>query len=259
MNYIQNESPWFPYNQMSGQETVRLFCFPYGGGNAIVFRQWQLYLPDWIQVFPVQLPGRGIRIQESSFQQLDLLIEELAEAIFPYLDRPFFFFGHSMGALLGFELTRFLRDHKRKQPVHLFVSGYHAPQLPDPNPPIHHLPQQEFIDEIAKMNGTPEELLTNPEYINIFLPSLRADFQLCETYQYRSGEPLTCPITAFGGKEDPETSVEMLRAWKKQTVSRFELEMFSGDHFFIHSEEKALVERIKGEILNIKRGCCQKC
>lgn len=242
-------SPWFPFNSAPFTENVRLFCFPYGGGNAAIYQSWQQYLPEKIKVSPVQLPGRGVRIQEPSYQRIMPLIEELTIAIQPYLDRPFIFFGHSMGALLSFELACYLREKNQPLPKHLLVSGYRAPHLPDPNSPIHHLPDPDFIREIAKLNGTPSEILAHPGYLEVFLPALRADFRLCETYQYRQRDPLTCPITAIGGNEDPEVSKEMLLEWEKHTTNRFSLWMFAGDHFFIHSEEEVLVKKI-GKLLN---------
>lgn len=246
---LNTRSPWFPYNQAPYDEPARLFCFPYGGGNSVFYRQWQSQLPSHIKVYPVQLPGRGMRMQEPSFHDLPTLITDLAEEISPYLDRPFFLFGHSMGALVSFALTQYLQRTHQPIPAHLFVSGYHAPQLPDPNPPIHHLPEQDFIDEIAAMNGTPKELLENKEYLEVFLPSLRADFQLCETYQYQHTEPLQCPITAFGGEKDPEASPDLLQAWEEQTQDTFTLSILKGDHFFIHTAEKELIQQIRKQLV----------
>lgn len=238
-------SLWFPYNPKPHTALPRLFCFPYGGGNAVIFRQWQHYLVDDIDVYPVQLPGRGMRMQEPSYQKLEPLIKEMATAFQPHLDRPYSLFGHSMGALIAFELARYLQKNFQSSPKHVIVSGFRAPHLPDPKPPIHKRSNRQFVEEIAKMNGTPKEILENPEYLELFLPSLRADFQLCETYTYHKGEPLRAPLTAFGGKQDPEVTEEMLKAWKMHTAACFKLVSFSGDHFFIHREEEAVVRQIR--------------
>ena len=236
-------SPWFPF-QTTRSAPRRLFCFPYAGGNPQFFQAWQQQLPDDIEVWPVQLPGRGIRYTEESFTELDALIDALSEAIHPYLDRPFFLFGHSMGALVSFELARYMQQQWNIEPDHLFVSGFHAPHLPDPNPPIYHLPDDEFLNEVIAMNGMPQELLTNREWLEAFLPFLRADFTLCERYRYREGRPLTCPLTAFGGEKDPEAQREHLEPWAEQTTGPFQLHILPGDHFFIHHQEAALLRTI---------------
>ena len=238
------KSLWFPYSCKLESALPRLFCFPYGGGNAVIFQQWQSLLENQVHVYPVQLPGRGMRLQEPSYTELEPLIEELAKVCLPYLDRPYYLFGHSMGALIAYELACYLQKNKQSSPRHLIVSGFRAPHLPNSKPPIHSLPTQQFVAEIAKMNGTPREILENPEYLELFLPSLRADFQLCETYTYQKKEPLQAPLTAFGGKEDPEVTIDMLAEWKHHTSCQFRLIRFPGDHFFIHQEEKAVVKQI---------------
>ncbi|MFC4545045.1 thioesterase II family protein [Paenactinomyces guangxiensis] len=249
MNALQVDTPWLPYNKRRTSASLRLFCFPYGGGNPAVYLNWQNYMPEEIEIFPIQLPGRGIRFKEPSYTKLEPLIRDMAESLVPFFSEPFAFFGHSMGALISFELARDLQKRYQLQPHHLFVSGYHAPHLPDPNPPIHHLPDNEFIEELSKLNGMPRELLQNKDYFKVFLPSLRADCTVCEQYVYRPGHPLDCSITAFGGHQDPETDFDQLRAWQDQTKSAFDIHMFDGDHFFIHSEEKSLIKIILKKLL----------
>jgi medium-chain acyl-[acyl-carrier-protein] hydrolase len=238
------QTPWLPYNKKITNADLRVFCFPYAGGNPAFYRVWQEKMPAGVEIFPVQLPGRGIRIQEDSFQDLRLLISELVKALLPYLSAPFIFFGHSMGTLLSYELTRYLQIRHQIQPLCLFVSGYRAPHLPALKPPIYHLPDDEFISELIKMNGIPEELSKNKEYLDVFLLSLRADFTICETYQYQPGLKLSCPIITYGGKQDPEATIEQLQAWEEHTTNSFELKMFNGDHFFIHSAENELLKNI---------------
>lgn len=243
---IQTEaSRWFPFVPQYDSSLPRLFCFPYGGGNAVIFKHWQSWLQHCALVYPVQLPGRGMRYQEPSYQQIEPLIVELANLFQPYLDRPYYLFGHSMGALIVYELACYLQKNFQSPPKHVIVSGFRAPHLPNPKPPIHTLTTQQFIGELAKMNGIPQEILENPEYLKLFLPSLRADFQLCETYIYQEKEPLQASITAFGGDQDAEVSEEMLWGWKYHTTCQFQLVRFSGNHFFIHQEEKAVVKQIE--------------
>ena len=188
--------------------------------------------PD-IEVCAIQLPGREDRLAETPFANLPSLIDVLAEVLYPHLDLPFAFFGHSLGSLISFELTRRLRRQTAPSPMHLFVSGCRAPQIPDPDPPIHQLPDAEFIEELGRFNGTPQAVLENPELMEVFLPVLRADMRLNETYVYDHEAPLDCPITAFGGLEDEEVSHKELAAWHDQTRSKFNIHMFQGDHFFL--------------------------
>src|SRR5205814_4666171 len=184
---------WIQYYQSKPQACLRLFCFPYAGGGASIFRTWSENLPPEIEACPIQLPGRESRLLEAPFSQLFSLIEPVAQALLPYLDMPCAFFGHSMGALVSFELARYLRRQHGLSPVHLFVSGRRAPQLSDPDPPIHPLPEAEFLEELRSLKGTPEEVLQNTELLQLLLPLLRADFAVCETYAYAPETPLLCP------------------------------------------------------------------
>ncbi|NJO48502.1 MAG: thioesterase [Leptolyngbyaceae cyanobacterium RM2_2_4] len=211
---------------------LRLFCFPYAGGSSLNFRSWADHLPATVELCPIELPGRGPRMQEKPFTQLQPLIQAIAPALIPYLDKSFAFFGHSMGALVSFELAHLLRKDFGCSPSHLFVSGRRAPQLPDPDPPIHTLPDAEFIEELRRLNGTPEAVLQHDELMQLLLPTLRADFAVLETYRYTPAPPFDCPITAFGGLQDQDVGSEPLGAWREQTCADFSLHLFPGDHFF---------------------------
>ncbi len=212
---------------------LRLFCFPYAGAGALIFRTWSDGLPADVEVCPVQLPGRGTRLMERPFTHFSPLIEALAQALVPLLDKPFAFFGHSLGALVSFELVRRIRRQYGVHPVHLFVSAGRAPQIPHRGRPIHTLPDREFLMELRRLNGTPSELLGHEELMEIMLPVLRADFAVYETYRYSTEPPLNCPISAFGGLQDHEVSESDLEAWRAQTSVSFSLRMFPGDHFFL--------------------------
>lgn len=239
-------------NQSDGR--LRLFCFPYAGGDAsIVFRKWPQLLPESVEVCPVQLPGRGIRVSEAPFSDLTLIIPVLGEALESHFDKPFAFFGHSMGALIGFELSRFLRKHRRIEPRRLFISGRPAPHIPDSELPTYNLPESEFLEELKKINGTPKEALEHPELMKLMLPTLQADFQLCQTYNHLSEPPLNCPITAFGGLGDKPSRNEM-EAWSAQTASRFSLHMLPGDHFFVRSQERTILRILSIQLNEIISG-----
>jgi len=151
---------------------------------------------------------------ERPFTQLSPLIETLAQALAPLLDKPFAFFGHSLGALVSFELVRRIRRQYGVHPVRLFVSAGRAPQIPHRGRPIHTLPDKEFLMELRRLNGTPSELLGHEELMEIMLPVLRADFAVYETYLYSTEPPLNCPISAFGGLQDHEVSDSDLEAWR---------------------------------------------
>ena len=241
---------WVKCPKPNPQAKLRLFCFPYAGGWSLSFRTWSDNLPTTIEVCPIELPGRGTRSSEAPLTQLKPLIERLAQALLPQLDRPFAFFGHSMGGLVCFELARFLRQNYGLIPSHLFVSGRGAPQLPRQEPPIHGLPEPEFIEELRRLNGTPEAVWAHPELRELLLPALRADFAILETYVYTPAPPFDWPITAFGGLQDLEVSCEELEAWRVQTSASFSLRMIPGDHFFLHSGKTFLFQLLSQELQN---------
>ncbi|EGO65793.1 thioesterase II family protein [Acetonema longum] len=240
---MKQTNPWIPYRRTSAHTRLRLFCFPYAGGSAAVFRNWLNCFSPEIDVCPVQYPGREKRIVEPPFSSMSPLIDALAGALLPELDVPFAFFGHSLGALISFELSRRLQE-KDLHPVHLFVSGYRAPTLARIKPPMHLLPDAEFIERLRTYNGTPEEVLQNSDLMNVLLPILRADFALHETYTYAAHMPLACPISALGGTEDPDVKYQDLAAWQEQTSGNFKILLFPGDHFYIHNNAAGLMEVI---------------
>jgi medium-chain acyl-[acyl-carrier-protein] hydrolase len=225
-----------------------LFCFPHAGGNASVFRDWAEEFPKEVEVCAIQLPGRGGRIFEPPAVSLVETIAALSEAFRPYQDRPFALFGHSLGALVGFEFARRLRAMNIR-PVHLFVSGRGAPQLPDPEPPIRHLPAAEFVEAVRwRYQGIPDEILRDGEMMNLWLPALRADITIDETYRYREEASLDCPISCFGGLDDGGATVESLAGWRDQTSGAFAMTMLPGGHFFIQSARQAFLRAIAEEL-----------
>jgi medium-chain acyl-[acyl-carrier-protein] hydrolase len=240
-------TPWLKCPQPRAQARLRLFCFPYAGGNASVFRAWPAALPE-IEVWTVELPGRGDRFNEPAFSQLSPLLQSLRAALRLYLDLPFALFGHSMGALLSYELARHLRQAGEALPWHLFVSGWRAPQLPDRTPPIHQLPEAAFAAALRDYNGTPEAVLQNTELRELLFPTLRADFAIAETYLYTPGTPLPCPISAFGGLQDQTVSREELSAWQDQTEGRFTLRILPGNHFFLNKAQTLLLPAISQDL-----------
>lgn len=248
------QTAWIKRPRPNPQARLRLFCFPYAGGAASLFRTWADHLPETIEVCAMQFPGREERHREPLFAEVPALIAALLPDFTPWLDCPFAFFGYSVGALIGFELARQLRQQHHPAPRHLFVAGRRAPQIPDPVPPIHDLPDDRFIAELRSYNGTPEVVLQNAELMALFLPILRADFAMNETYAYTAQPPLDCPISALGGLEDQTVSLDGLKAWKDQTVASFDLQMFPGGHFFLKNAQaqilKTISQRLQQSIAN---------
>ena len=246
-------SKWFVRPQMKLEAATRLFFFPYAGGGPTVFTKWCADLPSHIEGIVVHYPGRGSRFNEPAIKDMPRMAADLVQNIQPLLDQPFVFFGHSMGGLIAFELARKLRAQQLPMPNHLFVSACGAPHLPDPNLKIHHLPDDEFINELDKLNGIPAGL-KNPEAMKLLLPIVRADFQLVETYEYHPDEPLNFPISAFGALDDPRVNRERIEAWSIHAKAKFESHFFSGNHFFINDTKEDILKRIIHETTGEKSG-----
>ena len=213
-----------------------------------MFCKWPPSLPDEIEVCPVQLPGRGMRLSEPPFSKLETLIESLVPALRPFLDKPFAFLGHSMGSLISFELARALRRGFRMEPEGLFLAGRQAPPIPDRTTARYDLPEPEFIEELRNLNGTPPEILEQPELMKLLVRLLRAEFKLCQTYVYEPGPPLDCPISVFGGVDDGEVSHDELESWRPYTTGAFSLRMLPGDHFFIQTSQSQLLETLSQDL-----------
>ena len=231
---------------------MRLFCFPYAGGGTLTFRGWATALPDNIEIFLAQLPGRESRLHDPLFISLTALVEAAEPELLPYFDKPFAFFGHSMGSLISFELATALRRKYGIEPARLFVSGCRAPQIKRAKPPTYELPEAEFIRELRRLNGTPHEVLEDPELMRLMMPILRADFEVSETYICDEMSPLDCPITAFGGLQDPEVERKDLKAWCEQTNAPFSLQMFPGDHFFLHTAQQDLLRAVSHQLRRLE-------
>jgi len=245
-----NPSTWFVNWHNNPSAEARLFLFPYAGGGPAVFGKWAADLPDTFEMWTVHYPGRGSRHNEPPIKQIDSLAEQLSHAILSQLDKPFIFFGHSLGGLVAFELTRQLRQQNLPRPTILFVSACGAPHLPDPHAPIHALPEAEFLKSLEQLNGIPPEILHQPEVMQLLLPIVRADFEAIEGYVYSAEVPaLDCPIVAFGGLDDPRVSRERIEGWALHTVSPFKSQYFPGDHFFLNTAREAVIASFTSELM----------
>ena len=247
MNTTVTASPWIICPSPNALAQVRLFCFPYAGGGASVFRTWSKSLPGHVEVCAIQLPGRESRFREPPLTQLPDILGALEQAIVPLLDKPFAFFGHSMGALISFELAH--RLYLSYQPVRLFVSACAAPQVPDLKPPFYHLPDEAFVKELHdRYQGIPQAVMEEKELLALLLPVLRADITLENQYRFTAKKRLACPITVFGGLQDKAVSRADLDAWREQTSSTFTLHMLPGDHFFLTNPNNPLLSTIARDL-----------
>lgn len=245
MNVISNM--YHHENVRPAVRKLRLLCFPYAGGSVALYHTWHHDLPAAVQVCPIEFPGRGSRIGEPPLKELGLLVQSLLDLVLPHLDGPFALFGHSMGALVSFELARALKKIG-KQPLHIFVSGRRAPQIPPTERRTFDLPHHQFVDSLRKLNGTPQELFQHSELMEIMIPILRADFEACQTYSYLDGPPLNSPITVLAGMQDEEAKTEYIEGWRRQTTSRFTSRVFPGDHFFLRSAKSLVLRALSSDL-----------
>ncbi|MBX7224157.1 MAG: alpha/beta fold hydrolase [Blastocatellia bacterium] len=226
---------------------LRLFCFPYAGGGAPAFHSWAAQLPEDVEQCTIQLPGRGSRVFEPPYQRVSPLVEMLAEKLLPWFDRPCAFFGHSMGGLVAFELANRLRQQGSRCDLrHLVVSGRCAPDWTARDFTMYTLSDKEFVEKLKEFNGTPKEVFDHPELLELLLPTIRADFEVCETYRAKGDEQVTCPLTVFGSDGDPDVPPEALEGWSRFSTAPVRIRMFVGDHFFIHSRQTEVLLELFG-------------
>jgi medium-chain acyl-[acyl-carrier-protein] hydrolase len=242
---------WLSCPQAQSAARLRLYCFPYAGGGASVYRNWGQGVSPEIEVCAVQPPGREQRLAEKPFTQFSPYVEAIAAAIEPTLTLPYAFFGHSLGALPAFECSRILRAKSVRAPVALFVSGCRAPQVPFRDTHTRDLSDELFLEELRRLNGTPKEALEHPELMALLLPLLRGDFSVYETYQYRPEPPLDCPLHVFGGAGDARVTQFDLAAWAAETTGRSSVRMFPGDHFFLHAAQRAITQAMALELQGV--------
>lgn len=228
----------------------RLFCFPFAGGDITTYLPWLPLLDPDIEMVIVQLPGRGRRSHEKPFFQMDLLVDELFGAMLARLDKPFAFFGHSMGSKIAYELAKRLQQNRFPAPVHFFASGSGSPCVPRRAAPIHRLSNAAFVERISKLCGVPQAVLDNAELMQFLLPMLRADFKLVETYAGKSDFRIQSKITMLGGVEDALVSSDDLGKWSALFEDSGSLILYEGGHFFINQCAGDIVEMINATLFN---------
>lgn len=241
------KNPWLRLVRSDPFASLRLFCFSYAGAGANVYRSWAGMPFEHVEIAAVQLPGREARMREEPFTSAKPLVAALARELAPELGgKPFLFFGHSMGALVSFELTRELRRQAKPMPRALFLSGHRAPgAAAEPRDRVmHRMSDEDLVCELRGMNGTAEGVMDHAEMLALLLPIFRADFSVCETWRHQEEAPLDVPVHALGGVDDPGVSRAHLEAWSRQTVARCTVDMFEGDHFYVHQSRAQLLARL---------------
>ncbi|MGW4113681.1 thioesterase II family protein [Actinosynnema sp. NPDC004786] len=227
---------------------LRLFCLPHVGGAASAYEPWRGALGEDVEVCPVELPGRQTRLRERPVDRLGPLVDALASALGDELDVPYAVFGHSLGALVAFELARELRRRGAGEPRVLFASGGAAPRLPRLRRPVHDAPDDRVIALLKTLGGLPDDVLDEPELLRLFLPTIRADFAVFETYGYRPEPPLACPVVVFTGREDVEVPPARVAPWSAESTGPFASHVLPGGHFFVHTARPALLDLVRAAL-----------
>ena len=236
--------PWFPFRAARTRAAVHLLCFPCAGAGASLYRPWRDAAPPFVDVLPVELPGRGRRFREVPVSEMEPLIAALVPAIIDALDdHPIALFGHSMGALIAFEASKALGPRVRR----LFVSGSSAPHFRI-GTRRSELSDDDLRGELGLLGGTPSDVLANEELMQLLLPMLRADFALVDSYQCSPAQKAPCPITVFAGTRDPYVSFDTARAWDSYTSSSFRFVAIEGHHFYLDTAGGRIVEEMARDL-----------
>jgi medium-chain acyl-[acyl-carrier-protein] hydrolase len=241
---------WLHVPRPLTRPALRLFAFPYAGATGSAYHAWAQMLPSGIELCGIQMPGRHARIHEPSCTRLEPLVDALVSVLVECADAPFVCYGHSMGAVLAFALTRELQARAYPLPRHLVVSGRSAPHLMPPRSGLHLLPDAEFIEQLRLFNGMPRQLLDDPEIMQLVLPAMRADFGLLAGIAPVAPAPMPVPVSAWGGRTDTDAPEAAIRAWEQHTSEKFEVRMFDGGHFFINE--------LRGEVLAALSEICMR-
>ena len=234
---------WFVSPASPADARIRLFCIPYAGGSASHYRSWSDGFPRTVDVRAVQFPGRQKRVDEPRFRRLQPAVEGIVAAL-GAIDRPYAFFGDCTGAFIALEVCRSLRRQGYPAPRHLFIACCRAPHLPLDRTLLHKLDDDALREELRQLGLVPGWLLDRDDYYRAFLPLLRDDFELAETYVHGDAEPFSFPITAFAGRADPVTSVDEVDAWRVHTSGRFTARILDGGHDLTKTHVVQIVDEV---------------
>ncbi|WP_257458980.1 thioesterase II family protein [Archangium lipolyticum] len=238
-------NPWFPLRQPNPHARLRVFCFPYAGGGASIYNNWGAALPASVEVCAVQLPGRERRILEQPFRQIPTLLDALEPALSPLLDKPFVFFGYSMGTRIALALTQRWQARGARLPLGLVMAAAGAPHRDRPS--RDELDDAKFIELLRSYEGTPPELFAHKELLEMVLPSLRADFAIADSVL--PATKVSCPISAWSGEEDPHVTQEGFDGWGELTTGDIRLRRFPGKHFFLRTAREPLLAALREELI----------
>ncbi len=238
-------SRWYKKFRDTANCTMKMICFPHAGGSAQDYKKWLDYLPADVDLIVAQMPGRAERIQEKLCCNFDELISHFLEEVEPFLDRHYFLLGHSLGASLAFEIAKGIRRLGYRMPNRLIVISRSGPSIPEANIK-YNLPDEKLIDYLKSQSGTDEKILDDREILNFFLPIIRNDIKLADTYNeyYKKEAPLSCPINVLWGNKESNLDRRMIEEWKNETSSQFTEEQFEGNHFFLHEQTEKVINRI---------------
>ncbi len=233
-------------------ERIKLFCLPYAGGSAMIYKSWKRYLDSRIDLRPVELAGRGLRFKEPLYSNAEEAVNDLCNNIIEQLDEePFAFFGHSMGTILTYELVQKVIAQTKKVPLHVFFSGRYPPFVDVKNEKIHMLPDKEFLAELKHLGGMDNEVLENKEILELFLPILRSDYKLVDTYRHNGSiAKFNCDITVLNGNSDKYIEGKEVNRWRECTINNCWFYEFDDGHFFINKYKEEVAAVINKMLLN---------
>lgn len=232
--------PWFPFSDRTSAAPARIFCIPHAGGSAAAFRPWIPLLGERAQVCPIEPPGRATRFAEPAHHRLEPYVEALATAMRPWLDRPYLLLGHSLGALIAFELTRALAARGAPLPARLLLSGREGPRLSRERG-ADELGDDALVGYLKTYAGTPAEVFENPELLQLILPVVRADFTLLAHWRFDPAAKVSVAATAIGGAKDPEVPPATLEAWREVADGPFDVRVFPGGHFYLYDAPEPVI------------------
>jgi surfactin synthase thioesterase subunit len=227
-----------------------LFFFSYAGGTATLYLKWKKYIHRFIHIYPLEIPGRGTRINESLCYTVEDIVDDAYRKISKLIDdEEYAIFGYSMGSLIGFELCRKLKENGHKMPLHLFTAALMSPQLIEKRKNIHTLSNEEFQQELIKYNGFPNEIIENKAIMDFYLPIFKADFEAIETYKYRkNNNKIDVDITTLYGKED-NIQLDQIHTWANVTTGTHNTYEMKGNHFFILNQAEGISDIINKTIV----------
>ncbi|HYZ56673.1 MAG TPA: alpha/beta fold hydrolase [Streptosporangiaceae bacterium] len=236
-------NPWLHHYHSTPAARVRLVCLPHAGGGASSYRSWAPLLPDAVELVAIQYPGREDRFTDPLVDDMAELTDRIAAALHTLPPRPYALFGHSMGSAVAYELAHHARATGRPEPVRLLSSGRRAP-AEAVGGCVHLGDDQALCAELVRLGGSSAEVLADPELRRMVLTYVRNDYRLIERYRPASRPPLTCPVTVFAGRDDPEFTVAQAAGWARVTTGRTDALSFPGGHFYLAAQRDHLVAAI---------------